>query len=76
MTKPYCTQNDGDCSSCSLSSYGRDCHNVRIITSHKGGRTERISLRATLECKAEFEKIGISAGDLFEWAVANYLGNA
>ena len=23
----YCTQNAGDCSGCSLSSYGRDCHN-------------------------------------------------
>ena len=23
----YCTQNDGDCSTCSLVNYGRDCHN-------------------------------------------------
>lgn len=25
--KPYCTQNDGDCPSCSLVNYGRDCQN-------------------------------------------------
>jgi len=23
----YCAQNNGSCSACSLSSYGRDCHN-------------------------------------------------
>lgn len=28
--KPYCTQNDGDCSTCSLVSYGRDCQNVPL----------------------------------------------
>lgn len=28
--KPYCVQNDGDCSTCSLSSYGRDCMNNPI----------------------------------------------
>lgn len=28
--KPYCTQNNGDCSSCSLVSYNRDCQNVPI----------------------------------------------
>lgn len=25
--KPYCTQNNGDCSTCSLVSYNRDCQN-------------------------------------------------
>ncbi len=25
--KEYCTQNDGDCGSCSLVNYGRDCQN-------------------------------------------------
>ena len=25
--KTYCTQNKGDCFSCSLSSYGKDCRN-------------------------------------------------
>jgi len=27
----YCTQNNGDCSSCSLVNYGRDCHNSSIM---------------------------------------------
>lgn len=31
--KDYCTQNQGDCKTCSLSSYNRDCRNVPI----KGG---------------------------------------
>ena len=34
--KPYCTQNSGDCSSCSLSNYNRDCYNVPIW----GGKRE------------------------------------
>ena len=25
--KDYCTQNDGDCETCSLVNYGRDCMN-------------------------------------------------
>jgi len=28
--KAYCIQNTGDCRTCSLSSYGRDCRNNRI----------------------------------------------
>lgn len=28
--KPYCTQNQGDCSTCSLVSYNRDCQNNPI----------------------------------------------
>lgn len=28
--KPYCTQNNGDCSSCSLVNYGKDCYNKPI----------------------------------------------
>jgi hypothetical protein len=28
--KDYCTQNDGDCESCSLLNYGRDCQNNPI----------------------------------------------
>lgn len=26
----YCTQNNGDCETCSLVNYGRDCHNNPI----------------------------------------------
>jgi hypothetical protein len=28
--KPYCTQNNGDCSTCSLVNYNRDCQNNPI----------------------------------------------
>ena len=28
--KPWCTQNNGDCSSCSLVNYERDCLNVPV----------------------------------------------
>jgi len=28
--KAYCTQNSGDCSTCSLKNYNRDCHNNPI----------------------------------------------
>jgi len=28
--KEYCTQNNGDCSTCSLVNYGRDCMNEPI----------------------------------------------
>lgn len=31
VTPEYCTQNGGDCRNCSLSSYGRDCRNNKII---------------------------------------------
>ena len=30
MEKDYCTQHHGDCESCSLASYGRDCRNNPI----------------------------------------------
>lgn len=28
--KPYCTQNNGNCETCSLANYGRDCYNNDI----------------------------------------------
>jgi len=28
--KVYCTQNQGDCSTCSLKNYGRDCQNNKV----------------------------------------------
>lgn len=30
IRKYYCTQNGGDCKTCSLVNYGRDCHNNTI----------------------------------------------
>jgi hypothetical protein len=41
--KPYCTQNNGNCSTCSLVNYGRDCHNNPIW----GGRREGAGRPAT-----------------------------
>jgi len=32
--KPYCTQNDGDCGTCSLVNYGRDCMNNPVDIDH------------------------------------------
>ena len=37
MIKPYCTQNNGDCSACSLVSYNRDCQNIPIHGGHRLG---------------------------------------
>ena len=47
--KPYCTQN-GDCASCSLSSYGKDCHNKPSTTKDK---TLQIRLELDLHDKAK-----------------------
>jgi hypothetical protein len=35
MVKAYCTQNAGDCKTCSLVNYNRDCYNNSI---HGGSR--------------------------------------
>ena len=40
--KKYCTQQDGDCSNCNLSSYGKDCRGMPIIT-----RSVHINVRVT-----------------------------
>ncbi|MEI6056674.1 MAG: hypothetical protein WCR55_11530 [Lentisphaerota bacterium] len=32
----YCTQNNGDCSTCTLLKFGRDCHNNAIAIVKKG----------------------------------------
>ncbi len=61
MTKPYCTQNNGDCSTCSLVNYNRDCQNNPIhggprpgagrpATGAKPNRTMRLS-------DEEYEKV-------------------
>ncbi len=61
MKKPYCTQNQGDCSTCSLVSYNRDCQNNPIqggkrpgagrpATGAKPNRTMRLS-------DEEYEKV-------------------
>jgi len=37
MIKPYCTQNDGKCQSCSLVNYNRDCQNNPLHGGHRPG---------------------------------------
>lgn len=35
MKKEYCTQNNGDCRTCSLVNYGLDCRNNPVEKAHK-----------------------------------------
>lgn len=37
MPKPYCTQNNGNCSTCSLVNYNRDCQNKPIHGGYRPG---------------------------------------
>jgi hypothetical protein len=39
MKKDYCTQNDGDCLTCSLVNYGRDCRNNPVDFKHLAAAT-------------------------------------
>jgi hypothetical protein len=41
----------------------------RQITPHKGGRTVRVNARITPATAETLAKLGISLGDLIEWAV-------
>lgn len=40
MKPEYCTQNDGDCGTCSLVSYGRDCMNNPIEPDEQEQKSE------------------------------------
>jgi hypothetical protein len=44
----------------------------RMITPHKGGRTERIFARCTPETLAAVKATGVSVADFIEWAVAEW----
>jgi hypothetical protein len=48
--KPYCTQNNGDCPTCSLVSYNRDCHNNPV----QGGKREGAGRPLTGRNKHQF----------------------
>lgn len=39
MKKDYCTQNDGDCLTCSLVNYGYDCRNNKVDYEHLAAAT-------------------------------------
>ena len=49
MKPTYCTQNEGDCPTCSLSSYGRDCKNNKIFT--VGMIADSLGCHGTQACK-------------------------
>jgi len=46
MCKSYCTQNDGDCGTCSLKNYGRDCQNNRADSGPTDSKTARLTALA------------------------------
>jgi len=46
MLKKYCTQNGGDCDTCSLSSYNKDCKNNRLLTETEDRIVELIATQA------------------------------
>lgn len=46
--KSYCTQNKGDCSTCSLVNYGRDCRNQPLNVIEKALQEERMT--AAVKC--------------------------
>ena len=58
--KDYCTQNDGDCNTCSLVNYGRDCKNQPLtatkVTTHKRG------WEATMQAERKRDK-SLKGGD-------------
>jgi predicted HicB family RNase H-like nuclease len=41
----------------------------RPITPHKGGRTVRVNARITPAAAEKLAELGISLGDLIEWAI-------
>lgn len=63
--REYCTQNSGDCETCSLSSYGRDCANNIISPSPADIRASRLSLGLT-QAQAG-EKVGVAARTWRSW---------
>ena len=54
MKKAYCTQNDGNCETCSLVNYGRDCMNKPI----KGGGEMEITEKVLLNGYQGFTEDG------------------
>lgn len=56
--KSYCTQNNGDCATCSLVNYGRDCKNVLLMA--EGAPVEIVKLS-----EADFQR-GMSRAKTFQ----------
>lgn len=66
----YCTQNNGNCSTCPLVSCGRDCHNSPIETR---GITVRISSGLHKEFAKKLIDDGKSAQEFFLEHVVDYV---
>jgi hypothetical protein len=70
--KDYCTQNKGDCSTCSLVNYNRDCHNNPIVI-----KDNYIRIRISSDLKAPAQKYAADTGrtltSLIEWLLKNEL---
>lgn len=58
LKKEYCTQNNGDCETCSLVNYGRDCHNNFV---GRGGY--RGGIKPTVADKAKNRTIRLNDAD-------------
>lgn len=50
--KSYCTQNSGDCETCSLVNYGRDCRNNPLADN---GRAEESAIKIVKLSEAQFQ---------------------
>jgi antitoxin component of RelBE/YafQ-DinJ toxin-antitoxin module len=74
MKKSYCTQNNGDCSSCSLVNYNRDCQNNPIAT-----KDNYIHIRINSDLKQQAQQHAAETGrtlaGLIEWLLKQELKN-
>lgn len=52
--KSYCTQNNGDCETCSLVNYGRDCKNVPLMADDR--QAEEMSVEVVKLSEADFQR--------------------
>ena len=83
IVKTYCTQNDNDCKTCNLVSFGHDCHLFELDLSpeeHEKAWSKRLATIAALEARqqkeAEIEKICEELKKLrTEAEIAGYLGS-
>lgn len=82
MTRRYddCTKDDGECRECSLSSYGRDCHNNPIsnlvyLRSAAGLTQEELAKKAGMH-KNQVYKIEAGKIDIDNITAKNALGLA
>ena len=58
--KKYCTQNNGECESCSLSNYGKDCQNKPL------NKSESIALRLDVSTLESIKKLA-PEGNVSMW---------